>query len=122
MVIPIVAYTLYDPTATLFSTTLDAARRSVNNNWIAVGGGAYQAKIIAPAINGVVVAAISILFAVLIENTITTLRNDNPTFNYPSTWKQRNCACCTPFWRVFQLVVKYSNINVAIMCCNTPPD
>jgi Protein of unknown function (DUF4239) len=45
-----------------------------SNNWIAVDGGAFQAKIIAPAINGLVVPAIALLFATLTSNTITTLR------------------------------------------------
>jgi hypothetical protein len=72
MVLPFFAYTMYDPTAQLFATAIDLLRG--NNNWVAVDGGAYQAKIIAPVINGVVVPAISILFAVLIGNTINTLR------------------------------------------------
>lgn len=42
--------------------------------WIAVDGGAYQAKIIAPAVNGVVIPSISILFATLISNTVSSLR------------------------------------------------
>jgi hypothetical protein len=71
LAIPILAYSLYDLTAELFATTLEVLG---NNNWVAVDGGAYQAKIIAPAINGVVVPAISILFANLIGTTISTLR------------------------------------------------
>lgn len=71
MVIPVLAYFLYDPTAQLFAATLEAL---ANRNWVAVDGGAYQAQIIAPAINGVVVPAVSILFATLIGTTITTLR------------------------------------------------
>jgi hypothetical protein len=72
MVLPFFAYTMYDPTAQLFATAIDVLRGS--NNWVAVDGGAYQAKIIAPVINGVVVPAISILFAILIGNTISTLK------------------------------------------------
>lgn len=45
-----------------------------SNKWVAVDGGAYQAKIIAPAINGLVVPAIALLFATLTSTTITTLR------------------------------------------------
>jgi hypothetical protein len=70
-VLPAMAYVLYDPVASLFATSLDALS---NRNWVAVDGGAYQAKIIAPAINGIVVPSVSILFATLIGNTITTLR------------------------------------------------
>jgi hypothetical protein len=71
MVIPFLAYIMFEPTAALFASVLD---NMANNNWVAVDGGAYQAKIIAPAINGVVVPAISILFANLIGTTISTLR------------------------------------------------
>jgi hypothetical protein len=42
--------------------------------WVPADGGAYQAKIIAPAINGIVVPTISILFATLTSNTISSLR------------------------------------------------
>jgi hypothetical protein len=70
-VLPVMAFVLYDPVASLFATSLDAI---ANRNWVAVDGGAYQAKIIAPAINGIVVPSVSILFATLIGNTITTLR------------------------------------------------
>jgi hypothetical protein len=49
--IPALAYGLYDPTASLFASTIDLLG---SNNWVAVDGGAYQAQIIAPAINGVV--------------------------------------------------------------------
>lgn len=70
--LPVIAYLAYDPTAELFASFLDVIGQA--NNWVAVDGGAYQGKIIAPAINGVVVPAISILFANLIGTTITTLR------------------------------------------------
>jgi hypothetical protein len=43
-------------------------------SWVPVDGGAYQARIIAPAINGIIVPAITILFATLISNTVATLR------------------------------------------------
>jgi hypothetical protein len=51
MLIPVLAYVMYDPTAECFASILDAL---ANNNFVAVDGGAYQAKIIAPAINGYV--------------------------------------------------------------------
>ncbi|KAG7351596.1 DUF4239 domain containing protein [Nitzschia inconspicua] len=70
--IPIFAFVLYDPTALLFSSALQSL--SLGNTWVAVDGGQYQARIITPAINGIVVQAIAILFAVLIGNTITNLR------------------------------------------------
>ena len=73
IMLPVIAYLGYDPIATLFATCLDVLGNS-QNNWVAVDGGAYQAKIIAPAINGVVVPAVSILFANLIGTTVSTLR------------------------------------------------
>lgn len=56
--LPILAYNLYDPTATVFASTIELLS---SNNWVAVDGGLYQATIIAPAINGVVVACKYIL-------------------------------------------------------------
>jgi hypothetical protein len=71
VLIPILAYQLYDPVAELFAGAIDSIS---NRNWVSVDGGAYQAKIIAPAINGVIVPSISLLFANLIGNTVSTLR------------------------------------------------
>jgi hypothetical protein len=62
---------MYDPVAELFASALTSIS---NRNWVAVDGGAYQAKIIAPAINGVIMPSISLLFANLIGNTVSTLR------------------------------------------------
>jgi hypothetical protein len=72
IITPILAYLTYDDVAKLF----DVLVKSLNQDktWAAVDGGAYQAKIIAPAINGIVVPTISILFATLTSNTVTTLR------------------------------------------------
>jgi hypothetical protein len=67
---PILAYISYDELARGFDWLVDVAS---DNNWIAVDGGAYQAKVIAPAINGVVVPSIAILFATLTSTTISTL-------------------------------------------------
>lgn len=72
IVTPILAYFTYEELASsvnLVEDFLDSQRA-----WIAVDGGAYQAKIIAPAVNGVVVPSISILFATLISNTVSSLR------------------------------------------------
>jgi hypothetical protein len=60
--IPILAFVMYDPTAACFAAILDSL---ANNNFVAVDGGQYQAKIIAPAINGVVVPGKSILYVSL---------------------------------------------------------
>jgi hypothetical protein len=72
IVAPILAYFTYEELAScvnIIEDFLDSQRA-----WIAVDGGAYQAKIIAPAVNGVVVPSISILFATLISNTVSSLR------------------------------------------------
>mmetsp|Transcript_18128 Transcript_18128/g.51610 ORF Transcript_18128/g.51610 Transcript_18128/m.51610 type:complete len:442 (+) Transcript_18128:2-1327(+) len=69
--LPAVAYNFYDPVAHTFTAIIDLV---ANRNWVAVDGGAYQGKIIAPAINGIVVPSVSILFATLIGTTISTLR------------------------------------------------
>lgn len=71
VLIPILAYQLYDPVANVFAGAIDSLS---DRNWVSVDGGAYQAKIIAPAINGVIVPSISLLFANLIGNTVSTLR------------------------------------------------
>jgi hypothetical protein len=68
---PFVAFFTYDLVASAFSDFIELLS---NKNWVAVDGGAYQAKIIAPAINGVVVPAIAVLFATLTSNTISNLR------------------------------------------------
>jgi hypothetical protein len=69
---PIFAYMTYDDIASAFNYLFDLL--ALERNWTPVDGGAYQAKIIAPAINGIVVPAISILFATLTSNTVSTLR------------------------------------------------
>ena len=45
-----------------------------SKNWAAVDGGQYQATIVTPAINGLVVPSIALLFATLTSTTINTLR------------------------------------------------
>ena len=70
-IVPILAFFCYEPLANSFESFLDVVE---TKNWVAVDGGAYQAKVIAPAINGVVVPSIAILFATLTSTTISTLR------------------------------------------------
>jgi hypothetical protein len=72
IITPFLAYMTYDDVARTFSTVFDLLAR--DRKWIPVDGGAYQAKIIAPAINGIVVPTVSILFATLTSNTVSTLR------------------------------------------------
>jgi hypothetical protein len=68
---PIIAYSTYESTARLFDRLVEFIS---DNNWIAVDGGQYQAEIITPAINGLVVPSLALLFATLMNNTINTLR------------------------------------------------
>eukprot|EP00984_Skeletonema_dohrnii_P014733 scaffold6243_cov108-Skeletonema_dohrnii-CCMP3373.AAC.2 len=70
-IMPIVAYSTYESTARMFNKMVEFIS---DNNWIAVDGGQYQAEIITPAINGLVVPSLSLLFATLVNNTINTLR------------------------------------------------
>ena len=70
-VMPIFAYSSYESTARSFDRMVEYVS---NNAWIAVDGGAYQVEIITPAINGLVVPSLALLFATLINNTINTLR------------------------------------------------
>jgi Protein of unknown function (DUF4239) len=69
---PFVAFFSFEWFAEAYNAFTDFLSR--NNNWVAVDGGSYQAQIIAPAINGLVVPAVALLFATLISTTITTLR------------------------------------------------
>ena len=70
-IMPLGAYMTYVPTARLFEQIVQALS---NNNWVAVDGGQYQAEIITPAINGLVVPSIALLFATMTSTTINTLR------------------------------------------------
>ena len=71
LLMPILAYSTYELTAQLFDGIVELIS---NNNWVAVDGGAYQSSIITPAINGLVVPSMALLFATLMSNTINTLR------------------------------------------------
>jgi hypothetical protein len=69
---PLIAFLSYEDVAETFAWSIDVLGPG---NWVAVDGGEYQARIIAPAINGVVVPAVSILFATLASMTISSLRD-----------------------------------------------
>ena len=71
IIMPLVAYATYESTAKAFDTVVEAIS---GNSWVAVDGGQYQATIITPAINGLVVPSIALLFATLTSTTINTLR------------------------------------------------
>jgi Protein of unknown function (DUF4239) len=68
---PFVAFLTFDSCAKAYRAITEFLS---SNKWVAVDGGAYQAKMITPAINGLVVPAIALLFATLTSTTITTLR------------------------------------------------
>lgn len=71
-VAPVLAFFTYDDVERVVRFVLEEVLS--DNNWVAVDGGVYQSRIITPAINGVVLPSASILFATLIGNTVTTLR------------------------------------------------
>ena len=68
---PIIAFFTYEITAEAFDRVIEYIS---DRTWVAVDGGQYQTQIITPAVNGIVVPAIALLFATLISNTINTLR------------------------------------------------
>jgi len=72
VIIPVLAYFTYEDVAKWSGWIMD--HLSTNKNWVSVDGGQYEAKILAPAINGIVISSISILFGTLISETITSLR------------------------------------------------
>ena len=74
---PLIAFLSYDAIASLFGQVVELL--SYARAWVPVDGGAYQAKIITPAINGVVLPAIAVLFATLTSTTIVTLRTRQVT-------------------------------------------
>jgi Protein of unknown function (DUF4239) len=69
---PLVAFITFEYVAKAYSSFVDILDTS--KTWVAVDGGAFQAKIMTPAINGLVVPAMALLFATLTSTTITTLR------------------------------------------------
>jgi hypothetical protein len=77
-IMPVIAYFTYEPTAKIFNGMVEIIS---SNNWVAVDGGQYQATIITPAINGLIVPSIALLFATLMSNnkylTTTPVANTN---------------------------------------------
>jgi poly(A) polymerase Pap1 len=68
IVAPILAYYSYTNVQSAFVQFIDLLS---NAKWVAVDGGLYQTQIITPAINGIVVPSVAVLFATLV---VTTLR------------------------------------------------
>lgn len=69
---PFISFIAFDYVAEAYSMIVDMLESS--KTWVAVDGGAYQGKILTPAINGLVVPAMALLFATLTSTTISTLR------------------------------------------------
>lgn len=69
---PFIAFETYDEVAGAWEFCVESL---FTKSWVTVDGGAYQARIIAPAVNGVVVPAMAVLFATLTSTTISSLRD-----------------------------------------------
>jgi len=68
----VASFFLYPTTALWFHNAVNALS---NNNWEPVDGGQLQWSILLPALNGVVMTAVSLLYANMISTTGTALRN-----------------------------------------------
>lgn len=71
VVIPVFAYFSYEPMAVLFDFVID---KLADRSWVSVDGRQLQTQVITPAVNGIVVPGVSILFANMISITISALR------------------------------------------------
>jgi len=71
VVAPLLAYNTFTNVSWLYTHTVEFLSSS---RWTEVDGGMYSTKILTPAINGIVVPSVSILFATLVSSTVTTLR------------------------------------------------
>lgn len=69
---PFLAFETYDEVAAFYEFCVELF---FTKTWVTVDGGAYQARIIAPAVNGVVIPAMAVLFATLTSTTISSLRD-----------------------------------------------
>jgi hypothetical protein len=72
LLFPVLAFSLFDTAVVIFHNILDTIAKDVN--WVAVDGGKYQAAILAPTINGVVLPSLSISLGTLVAGTIQTLQ------------------------------------------------
>eukprot|EP00588_Corethron_pennatum_P009432 CAMPEP_0194265726 /NCGR_PEP_ID=MMETSP0169-20130528/863_1 /TAXON_ID=218684 /ORGANISM="Corethron pennatum, Strain L29A3" /LENGTH=445 /DNA_ID=CAMNT_0039006247 /DNA_START=168 /DNA_END=1504 /DNA_ORIENTATION=+ len=69
---PIVAFLTYGSVAKLYTAVLDYIYSY--RAFTSVDGGAYEIQIITPAVNGIVLPTMTILFATLTSNTVADLR------------------------------------------------
>lgn len=75
---PFLAFETYDEVAGFWEFCVELL---FTKSWVTVDGGAYQARIIAPAVNGVVIPAMAVLFATLTSTTISSLRDRQRTIH-----------------------------------------
>lgn len=71
LAIPILGFTSFDHVSSFVHDNMILLGKQ---NWVAVDGGQYQAEILTPAVNGIVVPTISISLATLVAGSIATLR------------------------------------------------
>lgn len=91
VIIPIVAYFLYENVALAFTFFVDFI--DVGRTWHPADGKAYQIAILTPTINGIIVPTISILFGTLVSSTVSTLRGRQLSIR--SHLNQESCAIRT---------------------------
>lgn len=70
IVLPLLAFATYDNIVVFFHSALSFTR-----TWYSVDGGASEAALITPVINGVVQPAVSIVLGTLVASTLNALRN-----------------------------------------------
>jgi hypothetical protein len=71
-VVPFAVFHTFEGAMSLFHDIINII--SIDVKWVMVDGGQYQATILAPTINGVVLPTLSISLATLVAQTITNLR------------------------------------------------
>lgn len=71
-VVPFLVFNSFESAMSMFHDVINIISTDVK--WIMVDGGQYQATILAPTINGVVLPTLSISLATLVAQTITNLR------------------------------------------------
>jgi len=71
-IIPFVAFFSFEKSNELVHWTVETIQQDLK--WEMVDGGAYQAALLVPIINGIVLPALSITLGTLVALTVTTLR------------------------------------------------
>ena len=73
IILPFAAYSSFDSVEAAYTAFFKLL--ASGSNFQAVDGGALQARIISPILNGIVLPTSSLLFSTLVSNTVGTLRN-----------------------------------------------